>query len=100
MSIAISQAVVPRVPIKLGASPRKTLFQLVKVNPLANSTKQQIWAMIMKYDIPYNPLHDQGYQSIGCWPCTQPTLLEDERAGRWSGMAKTECGLHSLDDAK
>ena len=49
-------------------------------------------------DIPYNPLHDQGYPSIGCWPCTRAVAAgeTDERAGRWSGAAKTECGLHSL----
>jgi phosphoadenosine phosphosulfate reductase len=71
-------------------------FGLVKVSPLANWTKKQVWGMITKYDIPYNPLHDQGYTSIGCWPCTRAVLAgEDERAGRWSGFAKTECGLHS-----
>ncbi len=71
-------------------------FQLVKVSPLANWTKKEVWNMISKQDIPYNPLHDQGYQSIGCWPCTKSTLAgEDERAGRWSGFAKTECGLHT-----
>jgi phosphoadenosine phosphosulfate reductase len=73
-------------------------FQLVKVSPLANWTKGQVWKMITDYDIPYNPLHDQGYPSIGCQPCTRAVLLgEDERAGRWSGFAKTECGLHSRD---
>lgn len=71
-------------------------FGLVKVSPLANWTKKQVWGMITKYDIPYNPLHDQGYTSIGCWPCTRAVLAgEDERAGRWSGFAKTECGLHT-----
>ncbi len=74
-------------------------FHLVKVNPLATWTSQQVWQMITDHDIPFNPLHDQGYTSIGCWPCTRPVLLgEDERAGRWSGTAKTECGLHSLGD--
>jgi phosphoadenosine phosphosulfate reductase len=73
-------------------------FGLVKVSPLANSTKPDIWRMITDHDIPYNPLHDQGYTSIGCWPCTRAVMLgEDERAGRWSGFAKTECGLHTLD---
>ncbi|MCH8048116.1 MAG: phosphoadenylyl-sulfate reductase [Planctomycetes bacterium] len=73
-------------------------FGLVKISPLANSTKSDVWQMIADHDIPYNPLHDQGYPSIGCWPCTRAVLLgEDERAGRWSGSAKTECGLHSLD---
>jgi len=71
-------------------------FSLVKVSPLANWTKQKVWGFISQHDIPYNPLHDQGYTSIGCWPCTRAVLLgEDERAGRWSGFAKTECGLHS-----
>ena len=74
-------------------------FKLVKVSPLANSTKQDIWKMITDEDIPYNPLHDQGYTSIGCQPCTRSVMAgEDDRAGRWSGTAKTECGLHSLDD--
>ncbi len=72
-------------------------FKLVKVSPLANWTKQQVWKFITDEDVPYNPLHDQGYTSIGCWPCTRAVLLgEDDRAGRWSGTAKTECGLHSL----
>ncbi len=72
-------------------------FNLVKVSPLANWTKADVWKLIMDHDIPYNPLHDQGFTSIGCWPCTRAvTLGEDERAGRWSGTAKTECGLHSL----
>ena len=71
-------------------------FRLVKVSPLANWTKQNVWRFITDNDIPYNPLHDQGYTSIGCWPCTRAVLLgEDERAGRWSGSAKTECGLHT-----
>lgn len=73
-------------------------FGLVKINPLANSTKQDVWKMITDEGIPYNPLHDQGYTSIGCQPCTRAVMFgEDERAGRWSGTAKTECGLHSLD---
>jgi phosphoadenosine phosphosulfate reductase len=73
-------------------------FQLVKVSPLANWTKKDVWNLILKENIPYNPLHDQGYPSVGCWPCTRATLFgEDERAGRWSGTAKTECGLHTQD---
>lgn len=74
-------------------------FNVVKVSPLVNWTKKEVWQMIVDHDIPYNPLHDQGYTSIGCWPCTRAVLFgEDERAGRWSGSAKTECGLHTLDD--
>jgi phosphoadenosine phosphosulfate reductase len=74
-------------------------FGLVKISPLAGWTKNDVWKMITQHDIPYNPLHDQGYTSIGCWPCTRAVMFgEDERAGRWSGSAKTECGLHSKDD--
>ncbi|HMO83808.1 MAG TPA: phosphoadenylyl-sulfate reductase [Lacipirellulaceae bacterium] len=74
-------------------------FSLVKISPLANWTKQDIWKRILAENIPYNPLHDQGYPSIGCWPCTRAVAAgeADERAGRWSGSAKTECGLHSLE---
>jgi phosphoadenosine phosphosulfate reductase len=74
-------------------------FGLVKVSPLANWTKSQVWKLITDENTPYNPLHDQGYTSIGCWPCTRAVMFgEDERAGRWSGTAKTECGLHTLSD--
>jgi phosphoadenosine phosphosulfate reductase len=71
-------------------------FQLVKISPLANWTKKEVWNLIAKHDIPYNPLHDKGFPSVGCWPCTRAVHLgEDERAGRWSGFAKKECGLHT-----
>lgn len=71
-------------------------FQLVKVSPLANWTKKEVWGLITEHDIPYNPLHDKGFPSVGCQPCTRAVLVgEDERAGRWSGFKKTECGLHS-----
>jgi phosphoadenosine phosphosulfate reductase len=71
-------------------------FQLVKISPLANWTKKEVWKLINDHQIPYNPLHDQGYTSIGCWPCTRATQFgEDERAGRWSGFEKKECGLHT-----
>ncbi len=73
-------------------------FNLVKISPLANWTKKDIWKAIVDHDIPYNPLHDQGYTSIGCWPCTRAVMFgEDERAGRWSGSTKKECGLHTTD---
>jgi len=73
-------------------------FNLIKISPLANWKKDQVWRLILEHDIPYNPLHDQGYSSIGCQPCTRAVLFgEDDRAGRWSGSAKTECGLHTLD---
>ncbi len=71
-------------------------FGLVKISPLAAWTKSDVWNRILSEDVPYNPLHDRGYPSIGCWPCTRAvTPGEDERAGRWSGTAKTECGLHT-----
>jgi phosphoadenosine phosphosulfate reductase len=75
-------------------------FGLVKISPLANWTKKDVWKRILDENIPYNPLHDQGYPSIGCWPCTRAVGAgeSDERAGRWSGMQKTECGLHSISE--
>src|SRR4051812_20509813 len=76
-------------------------FGLVKVNPLLSWTKRDVWAFVVSNKVPYNPLHDQGYSSIGCWPCTRPVSPgQDERAGRWAGQAKTECGLHSLDSSQ
>jgi phosphoadenosine phosphosulfate reductase len=77
-------------------------FGLVKVNPLLRWTQRDVWAYVVANDVPYNPLHDQGYPSIGCWPCTRAVRPgeTDERAGRWAGQAKTECGLHSLDSSQ
>jgi phosphoadenosine phosphosulfate reductase len=73
-------------------------FALVKVNPLLNWTKKDVWGFITKNDVPYNPLHDHGYPSIGCWPCTRPVEDgQDERAGRWAGTVKKECGLHVIE---
>jgi phosphoadenosine phosphosulfate reductase len=70
---------------------------LVKVFPLAHWTRADVWRYIREHDVPYHPLLDQGYSSIGCWPCTRPTRIgEPERAGRWSGTGKTECGLHTF----
>jgi phosphoadenosine phosphosulfate reductase len=65
--------------------------ELRKYNPLAQWTEKDLWARIFERDLPYNPLHDQGYSSIGCAPCTQPGA---GREGRWVGTEKTECGLH------
>jgi phosphoadenosine phosphosulfate reductase len=74
-------------------------FQLVKINPLLNWTKSQVWKFVLDHQVPYNDLHDRGYPSIGCWPCTRAVLPgEDDRAGRWSGQAKKECGLHVLEE--
>ncbi len=66
-----------------------------KVNPLADWDEKRVWAYIRVNEIPYNPLHETGYRSIGCIPCTRPTAPdEEERAGRWAGSDKLECGLH------
>jgi phosphoadenosine phosphosulfate reductase len=70
-------------------------FELVKVNPLARWTWNDVWTYIKVYEVPYNPLHDQNYPSIGCTYCTAPVAPgDDPRAGRWKNFAKTECGLH------
>jgi phosphoadenosine phosphosulfate reductase len=72
-------------------------FDLVKVNPLARWTWADVWTYIKVYEVPYNPLHDQHYPSIGCTYCTAPVAPgDDPRAGRWKNFAKTECGLHKL----
>jgi phosphoadenosine phosphosulfate reductase len=68
---------------------------LVKINPLAAWTDEDVAAYVAAHDVPVNPLVAQGYVSIGCWPCTRPvTDGEDGRAGRWADRDKTECGLH------
>lgn len=69
----------------------------VKISPLADWTEAMVWTYIQANDLPYNPLHDRGYPSIGCWPCTQavaPDAAGDLRAGRWVNQGKTECGIH------
>jgi phosphoadenosine phosphosulfate reductase len=73
-------------------------FNLVKVNPLLLWSKKDVWGFIVRHDVPYNPLHDRNYPSIGCWPCTRPVRPgEDDRAGRWAGKVKKECGLHVIE---
>lgn len=70
-------------------------FGLVKFNPIANWTSDDVWNYIREQGLIYNPLHDRNYPSIGCEHCTRPVMPgEDPRAGRWSGSDKTECGLH------
>ncbi len=70
-------------------------FGLVKVNPLVAWTHDDVWAYVRTHEVPVNPLHQRGYPSIGCWPCTSAVRPgEDARAGRWRGSAKKECGLH------
>lgn len=70
---------------------------IVKLNPMAAWSREAVWDYIRRHKIPYNPLHDRGYRSIGCWPCTRQTANgEGERAGRWTGFAKVECGIHTF----
>ena len=72
---------------------------LVKVNPLARWTSKDTYYYMKRHELPLHPLFDQGYTSIGCAPCTRPVLAgEDERAGRWAGTAKVECGIHGAFD--
>jgi len=70
---------------------RDQVRNLWKYNPLAHWTDKDLWRRINERDLPYNPLHDHGYESIGCAPCTQPG---SGREGRWAGTDKTECGIH------
>ncbi|MCW3047069.1 MAG: phosphoadenylyl-sulfate reductase [Solirubrobacterales bacterium] len=67
---------------------------LWKFNPLVEWTEQDLWRRIHERDLPYHPLHDQGYASIGCAPCTRPGSGRD---GRWAGSEKTECGIHVVE---
>ena len=70
-------------------------FGLWKLNPLADWDDKRVWNYIKEHHVPYNPLHDQGYPSIGCVPCTSTAVAgEDSRAGRWAGTDRTECGIH------
>ena len=82
------------------------VHKLKKFNPLADWGEDEVWAFIRRYEVPYNPLYDQGYRSIGCAPCTRPVVAgEDARAGRWwweteRGTGASECGLHLSADGK
>lgn len=83
---------------ELPASEFDPVFGLWKYNPLASWTQEAVWDAIRRFEIPYNPLHDQGYPSIGCEPCTRAVRKgEDERAGRWwwEQTQSRECGLHA-----
>lgn len=80
-----------------------TVYGLEKFNPLADWSEQEVWAYIRAWDVPYNRLYEQGYRSIGCAPCTRPTVTgEDVRAGRWwwEEPESKECGLHVGPDGR
>jgi phosphoadenosine phosphosulfate reductase len=69
---------------------------VIKINPLLHWTKQDLAQYMQDYDLPEHPLTAQGYRSIGCAPCTRPVSdYEDDRAGRWAGMDRDECGIHT-----
>jgi phosphoadenosine phosphosulfate reductase len=71
--------------------------EVVKLNPMAKWNREDVWKHIRDHKIPYNPLHDRGYTSIGCQPCTlRNTNDKNERAGRWLGFNKVECGIHTF----
>ena len=68
---------------------------MLKVNPVARWTRGDVWRYLAEHDLPHNPLYERGFAQIGCWPCTRAIRDgEGERAGRWDGSAKVECGLH------
>jgi phosphoadenosine phosphosulfate reductase len=70
---------------------------ILKVNPLTNWSREQVWNYIRVNGIPYNPLADRGYRSIGCYPCTSAVFgAQNDRAGRWTGFDKNECGIHTF----
>jgi phosphoadenosine phosphosulfate reductase len=69
---------------------------VVKIQPLVDWSDEDVLGYLLAKDVPYNPLHDQGYPSVGCMPCTRPVVAgADPRSGRWAGTGKTECGLHN-----
>jgi phosphoadenosine phosphosulfate reductase len=95
--MAATRKDIPRLEIVLQPDGR----ELVKVNPLATWTRKDVWDHLVRNAVPYSPLYDEGYMSIGCRPCTRPVKPgEDERAGRWAGTGKTECGIHTFMERK
>jgi phosphoadenosine phosphosulfate reductase len=83
--------------IELYTLDRNSGSEIVKLNPMAQWSREAVWEYIHRHKIPYNPLHDQGYRSIGCMTCTRQTGNgEGERAGRWTGFKKVECGIHTF----
>jgi phosphoadenosine phosphosulfate reductase len=83
--------------IELYAFDETSRRDIVKLNPMAEWTRDAVWKYLGDHKVPYNPLHDRGYRSIGCQPCTLQTGNGDkERAGRWTGFNKVECGIHTF----
>jgi phosphoadenosine phosphosulfate reductase len=83
--------------IELYAFDEATGRDIVKLNPMANWTRDAVWQYLKDHKVPYNPLHDRGFRSIGCHPCTgRATAGDNERAGRWIGFNKVECGIHTF----
>ncbi len=81
----------------LSSFPKLGDRRVAKINPMALWDRKRVWDYILEHEAPYNLLMDQGYPSIGCWPCTSAVDdSDDERAGRWAGSAKTECGIHTI----
>lgn len=74
---------------------------LVKINAILNWTSKDVYGYMKSNNLPFHPLWEKGYVSIGCWPCTRlPTDAKDERSGRWAGLDKTECGIHTFMEKK
>lgn len=70
---------------------------ILKIHPLATWSRSDVEDYVRENDIPTHPLYERGYRSIGCWPCTSPVVTsDDERGGRWAGLEKTECGIHTI----
>ncbi len=84
--------------LSLAARPDQS--EVWKLNPLVDWSREQVWDYLKKHQLPYNVLHDRGYRSIGCAPCTSISVSGDERGGRWPGFEKTECGLHTRTHKK
>lgn len=83
--------------IELYAFDQASGRDILKLNPMAHWSREAVWEYLHAHRVPYNPLQDQGYRSIGCQPCTRRTIHgEDERAGRWTGFDKVECGIHTF----
>ena len=83
--------------VELHVADPDTGREIIKLNPMSAWRREEVWDYLHREKIPYNPLHDQGYRSIGCQPCTAKSGGgENERAGRWTGFHKTECGIHTF----